>query len=207
MPGAEITLSAARIAGLVKARSRWTWPELAFWCCALASLLLFPRQYPLLNEIAILGIFALSLDLILGYAGIVSLGHAAFLGLGAYSAGLFARHIMADPLAGLMIAGAICAALGFASSFLLLRGTDLTRLMVTLGVSLVLGEIANKAAWLTGGADGLQFSMSPLLGKFEFDLAGRTAYAYSLATLFLVFLFARRLVLSPFHGINIGEPP
>ena len=67
------------------------------------SWLLLPGQSLLLNEIAILALFALSLDLILGYAGIVSLGHAAFFGFGAYAAALFAKHVMPDPLVGLAV--------------------------------------------------------------------------------------------------------
>ena len=117
-------------------------------------------------------------------------------------AGLFAKHFYAEPLAGLAVAGAAAGLAGFASSFLLLRGSDLTRLMVTLGVALMLGEIANKAAWLTGGADGLQFTMQPVAGLFEFDLGGRTAYAYSLAVVFVLFLAARALVNSGF-GLSL----
>jgi branched-chain amino acid transport system permease protein len=71
--------------------------------------------------------------------------------------------------------------------------------MVTLGVALVLFELANKLDWLTGGTDGLQgVVMGPLLGRFEFDLYGRTAYAYSLAVLIVGLLVARRVVHSPF---------
>jgi branched-chain amino acid transport system permease protein len=71
--------------------------------------------------------------------------------------------------------------------------------MVTLGVAMLLGEAANRAAWLTGGADGLQgIVMRPVAGVFDFDLAGRTAYAYSLITLFILLLIARKLVASPF---------
>ncbi len=184
-------------------QARWRWPEFLFWLAALAALFLLPDQYLILNEIAILALFALSLDLILGYAGIVSLGHAAFLGIGAYTAGLLTIHVASEPVLGLMAAAAIGAVLGFATGFLVLRGSDLTRLMVTLGVSLLLFEIANQAAGLTGGADGLNgMAVGPILGWFEFDLYGRTAYAYSLAVLFVLFLFARRLVHSPF-GLSL----
>jgi branched-chain amino acid transport system permease protein len=141
--------------------------------------------------------------LILGYAGILSLGHAAFLGLGAYTAGLFAKHVSGDPLLGMAVAALVTAVGGFLSSFLVLRGADLTRLMVTLGLAMLLGEVANKANTITGGADGLQgITMGPLLGRFEFDMFGRTAYLYSLATLLLLFLVARRLVASPF-GMSV----
>ena len=153
----------------------------------------------MLNEIAIVALFALSLDLILGYAGIISLGHAAFFGFGAYAAGIASKAGITDPLAGLAIAAAATMVLGFASSFLVLRGSDLTRIVVSLGVAQLLAEIANRLSWLTGGADGLQgMDVGPLFGRFEFDLAGQTAYAYSLAVLFILFLLARQLVASPF---------
>ena len=184
-------------------KGRWGLAEIAFWVAAAASLFLMPERHLILNEIAIVGLFALSLDLILGYAGIVSLGHAAFFGFGAYVAGVLAKHGLADPLAGLSAAAVAAALLGFATSFLVLRGTDLTKLMVTLGVALLLGEIANQASWLTGGADGLQgIVMGPVLGLFEFDIFGTTAYAYSLTVTFLLFVFARRIVVSPF-GLSL----
>ena len=71
--------------------------------------------------------------------------------------------------------------------------------MITLGLGFLVHELANSAHWLTGGADGLQgIRIGKLLGMFEFDLWGRTAYAYSLVVLFLIFLVARRLTNSPF---------
>jgi len=152
-----------------------------------------------MTDIVRLALFALSLDLILGYAGVVSLGHAAFFGIGAYSAALFAKLVMPDPLVGMAVAVATAAAFGALCSVLILRGTDLTRLMVTLGVASILYELANKLDWLTGGADGLQgVVIGPLLGQFEFDLGGRTAYAYTLAVLIACLLLARKLVHSPF---------
>jgi branched-chain amino acid transport system permease protein len=172
---------------------------LLFWVLAVASFFLLPSKLLLLNDIAILALFALSLDLVLGYAGIVSLGHAAFFGLGAYAAGLFAIHVSADPILGLLVGAVAAGLLGFATSFLVLRGSDLTRLMITLGVALMLLELANRLTWLTGGADGLTgIVMGPVLGLFDFDLWGRTAYLYSLSVLFVAMLVARRLVHSPF---------
>lgn len=188
---------------LLARKSRWKSWESALWALALAAVLLFPSKLLLLNDIAILALFALSLDLLLGYAGIVSLGHAAFFGFGAYAAGLFAIHVSGDPLLGLVAAGLAAAALGFVTSFLVLRGSDLTRLMITLGVALMLLEAANRFAGLTGGADGLTgVVMQPVLGLFEFDLWGRTAYLYSLSVLFVLFVFARALVNSPF-GLSL----
>jgi len=186
--------------------ARWRWWELALFAALPLSWLLLPGQSLLLNEIAIVALFAVSLDLILGYAGIVSLGHAAFLGFGAYAAALFAKDVMPDPLVGLGVAIVASALLGAATSALILRGTDLTRLMVTLGVASILYELANKLDWLTGGADGLQgVVMGPIVtpfGRFDFDLSGRTAYAYSLIVLAVALLIARRIVHSPF-GISL----
>jgi len=173
--------------------------EFAVLALAFAAPLLAPTHALMVNEIAIVALFAVSLDLVLGFAGIVSLGHAAFFGFGAYAAALFAKHIMPDPLAGLAVAAVLSALLGLVCSFSVLRGSDLTRLMVTLGVALILYELANKLDWLTGGADGLQgVVMGPVLGRFEFDLAGRTAAYYSLCVGLVWFLLARRLANSPF---------
>jgi branched-chain amino acid transport system permease protein len=185
------------------AKSRWTPAEILFWLIAVGAYFAFPRRHLLLNEIAILGLFALSLDLILGYAGIVSLGHAAFFGAGAYAAGLFAKHLFGEPVTGLVFSIGVSAILGFLSSFLVLRGTDLTRLMVTLGVALVLYELANRLDWITGGSDGmLGVKIDPILGLFAFSFRGSTAYLYSLTILFLAFLLARRVVHSPF-GLSL----
>ena len=187
----------------LRADARWRWWELALFAVLVLSWFLLPGQALLLNEIAITALFAISLDLILGYAGIVSLGHAAFFGFGSYAAALFAKNAMPDPLVGMAVAIGASALLGLATSVLILRGTDLTRLMVTLGVASILYELANKFDDITGGADGLQgVVMAPLLGRFEFDLAGRTAYAYTLVVLMICLLLARRLVHSPF-GVSL----
>ena len=177
---------------------RWHGLEWVFWCVAFASPAIFRSHALILNEMAIVALFAVSLDLILGYSGIVSLGHAAFLGLGAYSAALFAKHIQPDPLLGLCVGIAAATALGWLCSFTIKRGTDLTRLMVTLGTALILLELANKWDDLTGGADGLQgVVLGPVLGRFEFDLMGQTAAWYSISVLFVLFVLMRRLVHSP----------
>jgi branched-chain amino acid transport system permease protein len=179
--------------------ARWHWWEIALWLVALALPALVPSHALLVNEIAIVALFAMSLDLILGYTGIVSLGHAAFFGFGAYAAALFAKLVMPDPTVGLVFAIVLSAALGALASVTILRGSDLTRLMVTLGTALLLLELANKLDWLTGGADGLQgVVMGPVLGAFEFDLFGKTAAWYSLAVMLLLFLVMRRIVHSPY---------
>src|SRR5215813_5649090 len=185
-------------------RARWHPMEVLFWGAVLASIYILPGRHLILTEIAILGLFALSLDLILGYAGIVSLGQAAFFGFGAYTAGLLAKHdLVTEPLLALIVSGVAAALVGFVTSFLVLRGSDLTRIMVTLGVALVLREIANRYAWLTGGADGLQgIEIKPLLGVFRFDMFGHTAFCYALGVLIVLFLLARRIVHSPF-GLSL----
>ncbi|MDM0040548.1 branched-chain amino acid ABC transporter permease [Variovorax sp. J22G21] len=180
-------------------KARWRPWEFAVWLIAFALPLLVPSHSLMVNEIAIVALFAMSLDLILGYTGIVSLGHAAFFGFGAYAAALFAKLVMPDPMVGLVVATVLSAALGAVASVTILRGSDLTRLMVTLGTALLLLELANKLDWLTGGADGLQgVVMGPVLGLFEFDLFGRTAAWYSLSIVLILFLLMRRIVHSPF---------
>ncbi|MBI5792096.1 MAG: branched-chain amino acid ABC transporter permease [Rhodocyclales bacterium] len=189
--------------GPLRNLARWKRAEYAFWLLPVAAYFALGEQLSLLSQIAITALFALSLDLVLGYAGIVSLGHAAFFGIGAYAAGLMAANGWNDPLAGLLGAALIAAAAGFITSFLVLRGSDLTRLMVTLGVALMLFELANKLTRITGGVDGLQgIEMKPLLGMFSFDLYGKTAYIYSVVVLFVLFWIARRIVHSPF-GLSL----
>ncbi|MGY3444286.1 branched-chain amino acid ABC transporter permease [Bradyrhizobium sp. USDA 4473] len=186
------------------ATARWRISEIAFWVLALACAFMFPSRYLIMTDIVRLGLFALSLDLILGYAGIVSLGHAAFFGVGAYSAGLLALHgIINEPVIALIAAGLVAAVLGFLTSFLVIRGVDLTRLMVTLGIALLLEALAERFSNITGGTDGLQgIEMQPILGLFAFDMFGKTGLFYSLTVLFILFLLARRVVHSPF-GLSL----
>ena len=178
---------------------RWHPIEMAFWLATLLPFVIFPNYLQLASQVAITALFALSLDLILGYAGIVSLGHAAYFGFGSYTAGLIAKWGWGEPLTGLLIAGVAAGLLGYATSFVIARFRHLALIMITLGLGLLLHEAANSASWLTGGADGLQgVRMWKLLGIFDFDLYGYVGYAYSLIVLFLIFLVARRLIHSPF---------
>jgi branched-chain amino acid transport system permease protein len=188
----------ANASGHFREKARWRWPETLFWLCTLLPFVLTPSYLSLASQIAITALFALSLDLILGYAGIVSLGHAAFFGVGAYSAGLLAKHYWGEPLAGLLLAGVAAGFVGYAMSHIVVRFRHLALIMLTLGLGLLLHEAANSASDLTGGADGLQGIDTGTLFGFRFDMFGRTAYAYSLAVLFLCFLIARRIIHSPF---------
>jgi branched-chain amino acid transport system permease protein len=173
--------------------------EAVFWVATLLPFVLVPSYLVLASQIAITALFALSLDLILGYAGIVSLGHAAFFGLGAYAAGILSKSGWGEPLSGLVVAAVAAGSVGFVTSFVIARFRHLALIMITLGLGVLLHEAANKAHWLTGGADGLQGVRTwPLLAYFRFDLYGYTAYAYSLAVLFLIFLATRRTTHSPF---------
>ncbi|MCA6106990.1 branched-chain amino acid ABC transporter permease [Bradyrhizobium cenepequi] len=192
-------VSTSAIAG-----ARWRPGEIAFWIVVVACGFLFPSRYLIMTDIVRLALFALSLDLILGYAGIVSLGHAAFFGVGAYSAGLLALHgIINEPVVALVVAGFAAMVLGFFTSFLVIRGVDLTRLMVTLGIALLLEALAERFSGVTGGTDGLQgIEMQPILGRFAFDIFGKTGFFYSSIVLFLLFLLARRIVHSPF-GLSL----
>ena len=180
-------------------QARWRGLEIAFWLCTLLPFVVTPAYLQLASQVAITALFALSLDLILGYAGIVSLGHAAFFGVGAYTAGLLGKHGWGEPLSGLLAALIVSAIAGYAMSHIIVRFRHLALIMLTLGLGLLLAEVANSASSITGGADGLQgIRMWPLLGLFKFDLYGKVAYAYSLAILFLLFLISRRLIHSPF---------
>ncbi len=173
--------------------------ELLPWILAIVAYFAFSDYLPLGSQILIAILFALSLDLVLGYAGIVTLGHAAFFGTGAYAAGIYAIHVTGEPLSGLVVAALAAALVGFVSGLIILRTQGLTLLMLTLAVGSLLSEAANRASFITGGADGLQgMSVQPILGAFSFDLFGKIAYLYCLAILFVVWIFARVLVHSPF---------
>lgn len=182
-----------------RARARWQWYEPLFWLGAIAWYFLFPTYLPLGTQILCAALFALSLDLILGYGGIVSLGHTTFFGIGAYTAGLLAKHGWGEPITCLLAGGALAAVGGAICSFVIVRVQGVALLLVTLGINLVLYEIANKAYTITGGADGLQgIEFWRLLGHWDYDIEGRNAYIYTLIVVFLVFLVARRIVHSPF---------
>src|SRR5437588_8173335 len=169
------------------------------WIAAVAAYFVFPDYLALGAQVLATILFALSADLVLGYAGIVTLGHAAFFGIGAYTAGILAAHGWGEPITGLL-AGAVAAAIvGFLSGLVILRTTGLALLMQTLVVATMVAEAANKASFITGGDDGLQgMDVWPIFGSFRFDLFGHTAYFYCLIVLFLCWLTVRQIVHSPF---------
>jgi len=185
---------------------RIRWQEWLPWVAALACFFLLPEYLSLGARILIYILFALSLDLILGYTGIITLGHSAFFGLGAYVAGILgAKAGITDPFLQLAAAALAAAALGAVTGAVILRTRGLTLLMLTLAITSILLEIANKASWLTGGADGLSgVRVDPILGQFRFDLFGKTAFLYCLATLFVGWWLLRRLIYSPFGAMLTG---
>ena len=195
-------MTAATIAAprdFLQAQMRWRWSEIAFWLATLLPFFVAPDYLLLASQVAIAALFVLSLDLILGFAGIVSLGHAAYFGTGAYTAGLISKWGWGEPLSGLVIAAVAAGLFGYVTSFIIARFRHLPLIMITLGIGLLLQELANSASWLTGGFDGLQgIHTWPIAGRFRFDLYGYTAYGYALAALFVIFLGARRLTFSPF---------
>ena len=184
-------------------RSAWRPLEIVFWLLTLLPFYLTPDYLQLASQIAITALFAISLDLILGYGGLVSLGHAAFFGLGAYAAGLFSKHVWGEPLSGLLLAAVIAGVFGYFLSFIIATFRGLALIMITMGIGQLMLEAANSAGKITGGADGLQGVKTwPLFNAIRFDLYGNTAYGYALAALFICFLVARRITNSPF-GLSL----
>ena len=187
-------------------RHRWHPAEALPWVIAVGAYFALPNYLAFGTQILITIIFAISLDLILGYAGIITLGHAAYFGTGAYAAGMLSAHLgWNEPITGLVLAGTAAAVVGWISGLVLLRYRGLTLIMLTLTTAILLYELANTLDNITGGFDGLLgIQISPLLGRFENDLWGHTYYWYSLTVLFIVFLAARRVVFSPFGRSLIG---
>jgi len=180
-------------------RHRFKWYEAIPWIAALAAYFAFDSYHALGAQIFATILFALSLDLLIGFAGIVTLGHAAFFGVGAYAAGIMAANGWQEPLSQLVVAAAAASVVGFASGMIVLRTAGLTLLMQTLVVAALLQELANKWSSVTGGSDGLLgMKIDPIFGVFRFDLFGHTAYVYCLIVLFIGWLIARNIVYSPF---------
>jgi branched-chain amino acid transport system permease protein len=169
------------------------------WLAVATVPLVLPGYEPLVTQVFVMILFALSLDLLVGYAGIVTLGHAGLFGVGGYTAGILSVHGLTDPILTALCAMVMAAVTGLIFGIAILRTKGLTLLMLTMASAFLLYEIANMATDVTGGEDGLQgVTFGPLLGLFEFDFRGQTAFFYSLAVLFLVFIFVRALINSPF---------
>ena len=186
----------------VDTRVRWT--EYLPWVLALLVYFFLPDYLSLGARVLTYILFALSLDLIIGYAGIITLGHASFFGLGAYITGILSAKLgVTDPLVQLLASALGAGLLGLVTGAVILKMKGLTQLMLTLAISALCLEVANKATFITGGADGLSgMEIAPILGVFKFDLFGKTAYLYCLFLLFLAWVVIRRLIYSPF-GVSL----
>jgi branched-chain amino acid transport system permease protein len=194
-------MSALPAARELAARHRLQWWEALPWAAGIAAFFLFPGYLAFGTQVLVTILFALSLDLVLGYAGIVTLGHAAFFGAGAYTVGMLGMHLgWTEPLSGLLAAAVVAGAIGLLSGWVLLRTHGLTLLMLTLCTMALLEQAANMFSGFTGGFDGIPgLSFQPILGLFKFDvLYFRTQYLYALVVLLLCFVVVRMLVYSPF---------
>lgn len=187
-------------------RHYFRWPEALPWLIAVACYFLFPDRMTFGNQVLIMVMFALSLDLILGYAGIVTLGHAAFFGVGAYAAALLSLQFgWSEPISGLILGGLLAGLAGYLIGWFMLRYRGLTLLMLTIAFAAMLQESGNLRSDITGGYDGLPgLIISPLFGKFDYDLYGHVNYIYVLVVLAIVFYFVRRIVYSPFGQALTG---
>jgi branched-chain amino acid transport system permease protein len=206
LAGADVTTARERAAKFLVSRHRFRPGEALPWVLAVAAFFIFPDRMTFGSQVLVMVLFALSLDLILGYAGIVTLGHAAFFGIGAYTVGLAAARLgWSEPISGLFAAAVVAGLVGFASGWFLLRYRGLTLLMLTLATAIMLQEAGNLRSDISGGYDGLPgLTFAPLFGTFDYDLYGHTYYLYNLAVLAIVFYFVRRIVYSPFGQALTG---
>jgi branched-chain amino acid transport system permease protein len=194
------------LTGYFAARSRWTPWEIGFWAAWVVLFFVPQSNLVLLTQVLVWGLFALSLDLLLGYRGIASLGHAAFFGIGAYTAGFLGKYGWHEPLSGLLLAALVAGLAGLATGRVVRNLHGLGLLMVTLGLNMILFDFVLRSTEMTGGDDGLQgVVIAPVLGLFKFDMYGRTAYAYTLAVVFICVLLVRALVKSPFGLSLLGS--
>lgn len=185
------------------ARARWTSWEMAFWVTWVVLFFVPQANLMLLSQVLVWGLFALSLDLLLGYRGIPSLGHAAFFGIGAYTAGFLGKYGWNEPLTGLFLSALVAGMAGLATGRVVRGLHGLGLLMVTLGLNMILFDLVLRSTEITGGDDGLQgVQIAPVLGLFRFDMFGHTAYLYTLGVAFVCTLVVRALVKSPF-GLSL----
>ena len=183
----------AHTLAVMRATRRLRVIELLPWLILIGTYFLLPSYLPLATQIIVMILFALSLDLLLGYTGVVTLGHAAYYGVGAYTAGILAVSHWSEPISGLLAATVMAGIVGLVTGYIILRTKGLTLLMLGMAVTLLLEALANHFNSITGGADGLQgIMMPPLLGRFEFALYGKVGYVYAAVVLFLAWLVCRR---------------
>jgi branched-chain amino acid transport system permease protein len=191
-------------------RARFRWGEAAPLVVGVTCFFLFPNYLVFGASVLTMALFTVSLDLIIGFAGVLTLGHGLFYGLGAYAAGLFALHGLNEPISDAVLSALFAAGVAAIVGPFILRLRGLRLIMVTLALASIALEGANKADWLTGGHDGLQgLEIAPIFGQFEWALDGSTSYLYALAWLVVCLFTARTIVASPFglalQGIRENE--
>ena len=180
------------------ARDRITLSEVLFWLLPIAAFFAFPGDLAFATQVLVMMLLAMSLGLILGFAGIVTLGHAAFFGVGAYAAALLSLAGYHEAISATALGGLAAALLAAIVGPLVLRLSGLSLMIMTLAVATVLFEAANKADWLTGGENGLGgIEFGPVLGLFKWSVYGQTGYVYALVWLFGLFALTRCVVASP----------
>jgi branched-chain amino acid transport system permease protein len=204
--GAMREQARARAAEFLISRHYYRWPEAVPWLIAIACYFVFPDRMTFGSQVLVMIMFAFSLDLILGYAGIVTLGHAAFFGIGAYTVALATLRLgWSEPISGIIAGGLVAGLVGAIVGWFILRYRGLTLLMLTIAFAATLQESGNLRSDITGGYDGLPgLTFDPVLGLFDYDLYGHTNYLYALVALAVVFYFVRRIVYSPFGQALTG---
>jgi branched-chain amino acid transport system permease protein len=196
----------ARAADYLVRRHYFRWPEALPWLLMIAAFIVFPNRMTFGSQVLIMVMFALSVDLILGYAGIVTLGHAAFFGVGAYTVALASMLLgWSEPISGIIAGGLLAGLVGAAVGWFVLRYRGLTLLMLTIAFAAMLQESGNLRSDITGGYDGLPGLMfDPVFGYFQYDLYGHTNYWYVFGVLAIIFYFVRRIIYSPFGQALTG---
>jgi branched-chain amino acid transport system permease protein len=159
----------------------------------------FPDDLALLTRIVSIAFLVLALDLVTGYCGIATLGHAALFGVPAYAAGLACIGGLTDPVALLGVGMTTGFAAGLLSGALVARFHGLPQLVLSIALGQLVHALANKLSFLTGGTDGLSaIAPSRLFGLFGFDLWGRTGYGLAVGVLVVTVAALTRLARSPF---------
>ncbi|KZD22470.1 branched-chain amino acid ABC transporter permease [Tardiphaga robiniae] len=160
---------------------------------------LYPDDLAFLTRLIGIAFLVLSLDLVTGYCGVATLGHAAQFGVGAYAAGIACVRGITDPVALLAVGVFAGTIMGLISGALITRFRGLPQLVLSIAVGQLVAALANKLSWLTGGSDGLSgITPGKVFGIFNFDMYSRTAFLFSLGVLVIVFVLLQRFVRSPF---------
>src|SRR4051794_13515801 len=209
----QVMAEAGTVSAAPKARRFW-WRDAIgvalIAICGAVGYWLFPDNLALLTRIVAVALLVLSLDLVVGYCGVATLGHAALFGAGAYAAGIACVNGVTEPLTLIGIGAIAGAVAGLLMGAIMLRAHGLAQLVLSIAIVQLFHEAANKASTYTGGSDGLAgLSVGPLFGIFEFDLWGRTAYWLGIFLLVVGFVALKFVVASPFGMLcrGIKEDP